>query len=1769
MKKMTKLLSVILAFVMALSCMTMMASAAKASYRTVADLEKNAAYSAYGTVTRLSSEERLSILCDSLDTLLASANIKMDTVKVLWIEVRLNFTSLNYILDSLDSFYDAKGYLGIVGGTLKNLNLNSWQKGMTREGTAHETIVNEVLELLSSNTSAIGGILDSGLNLGLVGPFIKGLDLSGVNKAVVDLPGTIKSIILPLMGRQDDDADRRNTLGNKGSDLITVAQDFVNGLFTKKMAWTSYRTDVNGNDLGYTDPLPTSGTSRYFVNNGDGTITQYDYAYAGALGGVAGYNKTVTYTKAQEYEGSTTYVYKAPDDYSGDATLKWYKAENVADANGDIQSGYWLPKVKAAIESGALTLKINGDDTLLGLLYKFIPYVFDEMAPTVLNGSVKYELAKAFGVKFEKIGIKGGKDADKVTAEATATGNPGNFFTKAQDFYVWEYSDYKVINDVPYYRFQDTYFKGELPKDLSSYYNMFNWDWNISGNFLNEFIPSAPSDTANILDNFNKLIGKVINTVIKENWKINGKTYNRSEVFVWNNVGNDQLLNNVLVSARNFFKIAPEEVLDDYYKEAQFFDVMMNGTMEQAVNGLICELVKLIMPQIKFADNIINQPVTAIAAVVVRELCTQLMPRYNFDAMIYSNYGKAGAPTRELANHTADEWLNITLYMGVNLGMYYLRNIADLGEGENTGYFKVMQNLGALPALSGTGTDMGDAITFGADAYKTTIDGTSVASWLVAIDWIVDWALDENTEWCWHFGRLVNVDGEVNLATYQNPFNKIDKVLLTFFPELETLLNTSGLNGQDYGSGTWLEKILKDGLVDNIVSLNLPGLLNMLKIQSTSVLRRNNIANEAVKIVVNMLNKIFYKVAGGANLINSNTINSVATLLDQANLKTVVTNLVGKLYAASATHRVLDPILPIANFFIGWTTDAQKYGEPNISLSSSSGDNYLLKTSTNAVRVQNPASGMLQKHRNSTTVDKDYIITVQSITADNGCSVAVPEGGKALNPGEAYEFAITTPAGEGVTKLLINYTMTGKDGKPLGTDDSGNAKIHTKATYLYFTETADEEYVEGRLSCCEDTDYIASITFSKYTFTKDVFSSITEYKHSVYGTAAITNQSGKDKVFIRLKNDFPTSGKGAQYFRILEAESNTLTGKSGAYAGGWPENQNGTETVSGNLYAAKDGVTANTFTKENAEANNLYGLYDMGKVAIKYGTLSKKWIGSGYNESGHSVVVEKDFIFYNDFNIEDVMNKYKGYNLQAEDYTDSAKFTAYEDALKNVVKLATYPKLVNETTGYVATIQPQIPAAIEALEKAYKALVSTSTSSVSNIATLENALASVETNPDREINFQDYKLYEYFQYEKQRTSARNMINSTKAPAAPEKYVENGVWGDELVDAIVAAQQNANVKAGINATIVETSDESRVEEMKNYNQALADFVPAHYSNLQIADQSAKLKYYGDFMKANPKGNIDNAKVFLNNEIAYAEAQNYNPDDYSADSWARYTEALANAKKAQSSDKESLIFDAKYELMVAQNKLEKHSMKESGYLAEELIPLIEHANAIINNYGTLYSVKNGVAYADAFAQLVSALGVKYNVTIDGKTNEGILYDRSALTFTEYDRSDSAKNKRAVDAAADKLRAAIENFESAVRLDGIDGESTVDQSIRYIEGIEANSIPDAATLLSKVQVAGEAAASVTPVTQVSKAGHYGTGARVELKNGDVLLATYFVIIKGDVNGDGAVDAFDVIEVDLADKTAYYMGDVYDDAADSDGNGIIDATDYASVKSIVACAK
>lgn len=1725
MKKLTKLLSILLAFVMALSCMTMVASAAKTKYQTVADLDALSAYSPYGTVTRLTTEERMSILLDFLDLTLAPlSNLNMGQVlNAAGLKLTINLTSVDNIFTTIDDVCALKANstykfaaLFVNLGIVEDLNIKentNWTKNMRRDSSAQMAMVNNLLKLLTTNSSVIGGVFDNGIELGLIANFIAGLNLKPINNLVTNLPNAIKGIVFPLFSRQDDTSAERNKYSNKSNDLVAVAQEFVNGLFTKPMNWTSYRVDAAGTDLGYTLALPTEadGTTRYFRVSEDGTkITQFDYKYAGLLGDpAAGYVETVTYTKAKELDTAdcTTYVFKAPAGYEGDQTLKWYKADGKVDENGRIQSSYLLPSVKAAIESGDLTLEINGADSVLGLLYKFIPYVFAEMAPVVLNGSAKKLMAEAFDVTFTKIGEKG-----------DATLPAGEFFTKNQDFYVWEYSDYTVIDGVPYYRFQDQFFKGEIPSNISVFYSMINWNYKITGDFFNEFIPTTVGSTW-ALDSFNNIIGKAIKSMIADSWTVKGTTYTRSTVFPWETGDNSKLLNNLMVCARNFFNIAPEEIVDEYVTEAQFYNAMMNGTLKQATNGLLCELIKLIMPQIVFADNIVDQPITAVAAIVVRELCTQLMPSYNFDAMIYANYGDASNAKRELLNKSADYWLDTTLYMGVNLGMFYLRNIADIGEDAADGYFNVMSDLGAIPTIT-TGKNTpaaGNAMTFSATSQYVG----STPSWLYQVDWIVDWALSASAEFGWHFERLVDCGAEVNLATYQNPFNKIDAVLLKLLP-FDQLLNVSEFSGSTYGSGTFLEKVLKDGLVDSIVNLDVVRLLKLTKVPD-GYFRQGNIADNIVKIVVNLLDNVFYKVAGNTDLINKSTVTSVNTLLNQANIKTVIVNLISKLQKASETYNVLDPFMPILGFFVGWVTDAQKYAEPNIYFTNDWGSSYLYTaadgSSTNnpQIKITNKSSGMLLKHRNSSVTDTAYSIKITAVELDGGVTytASLPI---TVQPGDTASIALSIPSTSGTTKATITYEFTGKDGQPLG----GTQK---KIAYAYISDVTDQ--MNENVAAVDTGDYWQREGYKSYEFTTDIFKTVTDYKGAGSYKAAVVQVGNKTKKFVSVKYDTVPGAPMSTYFDLITDRAKA----------GWAQAliKGDVTQTSGYFWAPKSGVTS--------ETEFPYGVYDGGQVAVKYGNKSGTWV--------------IDFIYYNDFKIGDIKDKYVGYALTAEQFSDAAAFATYETALRKVVELSDVAKRID----YVDVIQPQIEGAIKALEDAYKALTEGSSSSygVGDIALVENALAAVETNPARDLNFQDHDLFEYFQYEKQRTNARAMINATKGPKAPEKYIENEGASAALIDAIVAAQTNANVKTGINATVIEPTQ----EDLDYYNAALADFTPAKYSELQVDDQASKLSYYANFMKACSKS-AD--KTFLNKEITYAEAQKYDSSLYSADSWSRYVDALAEAKRvsADANALESVTFDAKYELMVAQNKLKlkERSMKEVGYMNEELIPLIAHANAVLDNYGTIYAVKAGITEADALGQLVKALGIAYNEEIDGVKYEGILYDRSAITFQEYDRTANAKNKRAVDAAADKLRAAIENFESTAKLESKDETTAVDQTVRFIQGIVPGSIANAEQLLARVTVTGGNA-----VTSASKAGNYGTGARIEIKSGDILLATYFVVIYGDVNGDGAVDAFDAIEVDVANCTAHYMGDVYDDAADLTNDGKIDAADYAALVAGVKC--
>ena len=575
MKKSTKLLSVILAIVMLFTSMSVMASAAKTSYQTSSDLESLQAYSPYGAVTRLSTEERLSILCDYLDIVLADANINMGTTDLSVLgSLTLDLTSINSILNLID---EAKGVLGhwlLSGlkwmlGDLGDANLKNWPEDMTRENTAHATIVSSLLQILNDNAGLVHNVIERGsLDLGnIVGGMV---DLSAVNVYLSDIPGLIKGMITPMLERKDDTVAEAETLA-AASSMDSILTSFVQGLFTKPQSTTTVKADSTG-ALQSDHDLPTAEDElRYYYVAGTsaGTPSYTCYVYDPANDVYKAEEEAFVLT--EEVEGSGVYVFKKA---SGD-TLKYYEPES-----------YWLPSL---VESGSAADIMNiSTQTGVQMLYNMIPYVFGEMAPVVLNGSVKKAIGEWFGASYNYVG--------EVGSEEVAALGDDVFFTQPQGDYLWEWSDYKVIGGVHYYRFEDSIYQADLT-NINAYFNIIDWNYQITADLLNDYIPGTDGNTASaagyntILQGVNDFLGEVAGLVLSDD-VVAGIN--------WTAGDNSKLLDNIKKAARYIVAIAPEAIFGANYAEDEYYNLMMDesATDQEILCGIAAKLLEFLMPQL-------------------------------------------------------------------------------------------------------------------------------------------------------------------------------------------------------------------------------------------------------------------------------------------------------------------------------------------------------------------------------------------------------------------------------------------------------------------------------------------------------------------------------------------------------------------------------------------------------------------------------------------------------------------------------------------------------------------------------------------------------------------------------------------------------------------------------------------------------------------------------------------------------------------------------------------------------------------------------------------------------------------------------------------------------------------------------------------------------------------------------------------------------------------------------------------------------------------
>lgn len=1697
MKKSTKLLSVILAVVMIFSTMSVMAFAAKTKYQTSDNLTALDAYSPDGAVTRLSTEERMSVVFDFLDVTLAAANINMgDVINKAGLHLVIDLRSVNALCGTIDSAQAllnnglvklVKGLLGIV----KDANLKNWKSGMTREKNAQLDIVNGIATLLNDNAGLVKKVINDGkLDVGIIGNFV---DISGVNKYLSDLPGMLKGLVYPMFARVDDDMELINTYSTTTENPDTLIKNVLINAMSKPQSYTSYKEDASGNCISNHIALPKSaeaGLRDYYVKGSDSKgayieVFEYDTAKKTYVSQDEKYYKTEE--TDMEGKGTGVYVYT---NASGE-NVKYY-----------VKDSYFLPSLATSDKvSEIFNLDSN---TLVSALYQIAPYVFKDLAPVVLNGSVKMLLAQWFGA--EKTELFGGKASEATAVLAKLPPDVKAFYSKAAGAYNWEWSDFTIgSDDNGYYRLvskdglTETWLKFDM-STANSFAKLINWNYTISGDFVDEFMPTAANNgsvTASaagyttVLAALNDFVGKAIDTMLSDTAKA---------AINWTKGDNTKLIPNLRKALQYVAAYNPEYLFGTGYETvyAGYYDTVVDksASNQDVVTALGAIGVKALMPQIILpsAAELKGQNVTALLACVIRELATQFVPTYNYDALIYADYNSKTL----VKGKDSGYWLDVIFTMGTDIGMKYLSKLADLGSDKAGGYqFEASKT------------------------YKLADFEKNTRAWEKTIDWIIDWALTSDNEWCWKFQKLINTgDLDLDLAKAQDPWVKLDKIIRDVLP-VEKIINETAADGK-----TFLETVLREDIIDRLLNLDVSKLLGtnsvtgILNIPANSTLRTEAMYPAVFRIVRELLNKVLGKVCGNTALI-ADSYNSIDAILQKSSIADLAEKLISGIAYAVQKGGLLDVALPFVNFFLGWTTNAQSYAEPKLTVDKGT-LNYVQLTNgqmNTTLKVTNASAGMILKHGD--TYDHPYMLTLKSVTV-NGTEM-LTSGEKTLSPYESTDVTLNAAVHtDSLVKVTAVYSFTFKDGTAYDGDI-------TSTTFEYATNDATD--VGTAWSKEDKKTNIYDVVKMKGETTTDYLVTNASALASAISNIAVTwtNQRDTDCKFTKGS----ISGFDSSIFES-SGQAEALVSNSFNF----PKES----SISVNPLRVRSDVDIETVPSASSFALGNSSVTVYGKYRRQDGTLTMTApFGTLY--------------YYNGTNIKKVVDSEFKANRDSSKYPAEA-WNTYWTALTAAAKLVYGPFRKANLGNYS---DDNLTAAITALETAVKALDTASTTPTSGSATVTPAPIEAALKAAGDINYQNFDLYAYWAYEKAMKAGNAIIDAYKGPVAPEKYIDGSSLSEAEITAI-ANKATATYKSAIVASMKAPS----IEAQNAYMDAVKAYKAPSYSELEVLNSAKNIAWYASFLKG---AAVTTQKQFLDKEIKAAKAQGYKEADYTAGSYARYTKALAAAEALNANAKalQSEVFDAKYELEIAQRALmpKSASALEAGAYTE-LEAVIAQAKSIFTEnsaYTFDASKADGLTETEAYAKLVSVLGYEYT---DEKGNTANLYSGSAENYAANDRFYSNVVAAQIDAVITNLKNAMAPFVckyvAVPTTAGSNEGVSVTENASLITGITPGSLATADDVLARVTAKDSSATTLN--VAANAAGLYGTGATatLSLKSSGAPVAIYTVVIYGDVNGDGVVDGFDASSMDLAINNKAALTGAYKTAGGL-ATGKVDLANYGLV--------
>ncbi len=1811
MKQSTKLLSLLLALLMAFSCMSVIGSAALVKGEVKYDIIDDA---------DLSYEQVADIALDLVDQLLADADIG-EIFNVLGLSIDL--TSCDTTFYSLRKtsknflFSMAKGLLGDVG----DLDFSPLEDPNTGDGYQR---INGDYRMIAALLNFIG----CDTNADILSKAAYGIGTSdGISL------GSILGGLLDLGSIQD---------------LLADIPTFLVGMVFDMLVFGSYGYDKDIDDIK--EAKSTLKATYPEMDTLDEMLPNVLYNLL---------------TKPQDYEWVG----------EGDA------AEKVWDMDSVIMPGLTISKED-----------INPlSKSLFQILDVAAQIAIDEIGVPALNNNLKKALMEAVEADLNEIDyetLPAAVKADFDNTEAYVTYFAYDRMMKSGGVWYYTTLETEVVEDPTTGGPALDEEGNEITEKVRKYFkvnmgaanefaSLINWDWE----FVTSDVTPGEGQTSLIYDEYkaingtfvgalNNIIGTVYDVALSDAAKADfvnkivtsgvDETYEGWITDPTDPGDNANLNTNVLYLTKYILTEFGDKVFGEGSKYASY-------TMDDVKDMDLIDMIAMIgpeffedaMPQIilpKNADGTYafhdGVQLWEFAALVLRELCTGIAPIVNYDSVIFANGNVTSNKDRLLVEQDADEWFNIILNLGTDVGLVYLQQITNFED-----YLHEM-----------FGAD------FNLDTYLST-GGANADHWQTSLNTAILWAVD-------YIGGERST-GVLEGITYNaveaiaDPIDRLSFVLNKILPL--GFVGDGTYTSDDYDLDL---NLVVDGLKTLLTDFDLTVILSLFGRNEASDYNFLGDASLGTAIL-DLVNDILYLVFGktilqGVNATTSVSTQSLDNVISKASLKTTVYNILTGLNGRK--DAILKNAAPVLAKLIKDWGGEQEFSKPSHDMGDflvvgDSGSTWKVNSSTDCddnvsysieegsaitVTVRNDSTGVWRHYRDANGTehqDQQYKIQVASVEFFNydGSNSSYVHT-IALDTTKVIDFGDYTTFTFKVGSVKAPDGQTGGPTAYSAVPESGvvqkfkiGYKIYLedgKTQLLNGTTFYDESYIWfGRYAGDEKTHYNTS---------SDAYSTGAYSPFYVPYDENLPEWLASQNVGYMWRKNVTAGGK--EQFQITATSNATVDGITFGSVDVELLNKS-----SGDEYETTDLRLFDTYTAQfwDKDHTTVWTTYDV-KGGVNWSAFQAAVTPEQVNsEAGRSTSWNVHLRAKKDKNDMDIVVTLRYFNAEyrdllrdlvnsearamrdASDYKHYYNANATVEATEALVNVdgtneagefelretnfgvgangVTVINCKQAWTNYYNALLPALRAGLqdwnkasiynfEALYKALRVAVNdleycraTGEDGASTLTTdidaLETTLRASQARTTDNYDFTDYKMYRLNKYNDARDDANWYINLRKdaAPASvaeiDEYFDYSWMEEDDFRSLVGAHTVKFGEKAGqtiaankYQAYLLALLEKYDEEEIEGKAQWLKDR-KIELANVQALDLAMAANYLTITEQRLLKRNAGVITTQLADEIASAKNMigTTNGGRYTANSWKNYEEKLATANTALTSGSQMQVFDAKYNLLVARKNLVE--VANAGDYAE-LNALIGYAQFALAN-ANLYENSN-----KEFGQVLAELGMDKITNVDGYEIE--LFPGSALLV--LDRDYSADDQEKIDDAAEALKEALarlkfkglsvfEKFndnkvvgsEVLVEADEI---NKIEEVSSLVSHIAANQNEDAVKTLFAVQATNANVSDIVVTNDRNYSASYegaealegfaGTNSTVTFyttystADGNVKLpvATVKIVVDADINGDGAVDVLDaaygaLIAAEKGELEGCYLlaGDL------SGGDRIVDASDYSAI--------